>query len=169
MPHPTADPAASADPTPATEPTPAAEPSLAPEPSPTIKPKAKPTTSEPATDKDGRPIAAGRYIVMLSGSAANTAGVIARHGKRDGIKADRRFDASSAPSPPSSMPASARPCCPTRASSPSSPTRSSRSPARPTRPACRGSAPACRPVADIDNVDDNRVDADVAIVDTGVA
>ena len=72
-------------------PTPAAEPSRAAEPSPTTKPKAKPTTSEPATDKDGRPIAAGRYIVILSGTA-DTAGVISRHGKRDGIKADRKFE-----------------------------------------------------------------------------
>ena len=64
-------------------------PTRAPRPRPT--PAAKPAAGEPATDTKGRPIAAGRYIVILD-ATADTAAVITRHGKRDGIKADRSFE-----------------------------------------------------------------------------
>ena len=63
---------------------------------------------------------------------------------------------------------SARPSPRTPTSSRSSPTKSSSSPPRPRRPASRGSGPSTPSTADIDGVD-QRVDADVAIVDTGIA
>ena len=163
----TPDPAPTPDPAASAEPTPAAEPSLAPDPSPTTKPKAKPTSSEPAIDKDGRPIAAGRYIVILSGTA-DTAGVISRHGKRDGVKADRKFERVRAfsakldvvqrkallsdPSVVAVVPDEV-----IEVTAQLNPTGVSRVGTR------------LSPAADIDTVDDNRVDADVAIVDTGVA
>jgi subtilisin family serine protease len=167
-PSPSADPAApTPDPAPSPDPTPTAEASPAPDPSPTTKPKAQPTTSEPATDLQGRPIAAGRYIVILSG-AADTAGVISRHGKRDGIKADRKFERVRAfaakldagqrkalladPSVVAVVPDEV-----IEVTGQMNPTGVSRVGAR------------LSPAADIDTLDDNRVDADVAIVDTGVA
>jgi subtilisin family serine protease len=168
-PAPSADPAPIPAPAASTDPAPAAEPSSAPEPSPTPKPKAqaKPTSGDPTTDKDGRPIAAGRYIVILSGTA-DTAGVISRHGKQDGITADRKFDRLRAFS--AKLDAGQRKAL---VADPSvvavvpdevievtgqvNPTGVSRVGAR------------LSPAADIDTLDDSRVDADVAIVDTGVA
>jgi subtilisin family serine protease len=168
-PAPTGNPSPAVDPVPAesADPTPATEPTAAPEPTPSPDPKAKPSSGEPVTDKDGRPIAAGRYIVILSGTA-DTASVISRHGKGEGIKADRKFDRVRAfaakldaaqrtallsdPSVAAVVPDEV-----IQVTGQVNPTGVSRVGAR------------LSPVADIDTIDDNRVDADVAIVDTGVA
>ena len=85
------DPPASPDPTPAPDPTPSPDPTAASAPPPAPSPTSAQDPGEPATDAKGRPIATGRYIVVLS-PTADTAGVITRHRQRDGIKADRRFD-----------------------------------------------------------------------------
>lgn len=77
-PDPTADP--SVDPT-----APAATPV-----DPTAKPTPAATDPAPATDLAGRPDATGRYIVMLKSGADPTA-VIAKHAARDRIKAERSF------------------------------------------------------------------------------
>ena len=96
-PTPSADPAASSDPTPSADPstdtTPSEQPAPATDPTPTAAPPTRQpqTAADPGTDLQGRPIATGRYIVLLSPSA-ETAGVITRHEKREGIKAERRFE-----------------------------------------------------------------------------
>ena len=144
---------ASADPapTPAADPTPAAE----------------PTAAEATTDLQGRPIAAGRYIVVLS-AGADTTGVITRHRQRDGIKADRKFERAihaftakldggqrrallSDPNVVAVVPDEV-----IGITAQINPTGVSRVGAR------------LSPVAKIDGIDE-RVDADVAIVDTGIA
>ena len=118
------------------------------------------------TDKDGRPIAAGRYIVLLD-APADTAGAIARHGKREGIKADRKFERVGAfaakldagqrralladPNVVAVVPDEV-----IEVTAQTNPTGVSRVGAR------------LSSTADIDTLDDQRVDADVAIVDTGV-
>jgi subtilisin family serine protease len=94
-PGPTAEPAAG--PIPSPEPTPAGtadpgskpltEPSTAPVAKPTPEPIAPPVSS-PAPD--GRPDATGRYIVMLR-NGSDTAAVVAKVRKRDGVQADRSY------------------------------------------------------------------------------
>ncbi len=85
------DPTPDPDATAATTTDPVPSPSAAPATTEPAASDSTPTSGEPATDANGRPIAAGRYIVVLS-PTADTAGVITRHRQRDGIKADRRFD-----------------------------------------------------------------------------
>lgn len=92
------DPTASADATPIVDPTPTADPS----PDPVTVP---PATTEPADaatptrrsksvpdtlDARGRPIATGRYIVVLA-ETADTTKVVARHRQGEGTKAERSF------------------------------------------------------------------------------
>jgi subtilisin len=100
-------PAPSAEPTP--EPTPDATPdAIAPEPSaeqdPSVEPPEPAEEVEPAApttpaddrvppakdDTHGRPDVAGRYIVVLDGGA-DTASVVERVGRQKGVKADRTF------------------------------------------------------------------------------
>jgi subtilisin family serine protease len=87
------EPVASAVPDPAPVEPPPAEPTPepAPEATPAPEPTAKPAAGEPTTDAAGRPNADGRYIVLLS-PTADTTGVVTRHAKREGIKADRKFE-----------------------------------------------------------------------------
>jgi subtilisin family serine protease len=77
----------SADPTvePATEP--ATEPDVSPEPSVEATPSAPEPTAAPT---DAAPDTSGRYIVMLK-NGTDTASVVAKVRKRDGVKADRSF------------------------------------------------------------------------------
>ena len=159
-PEPPADPPA--DPAPTVEPARTTDPTATPDqrPTPTVDPAAVPT------DAAGRPIPDGRYIVMLR-STANTTDVLARHGQSDGVRAERRFDRvlraftakldktqrhallddpevlAIVPDEVIGLAAQTDPTGVSRV-------RTHRS-----------------TVADIDNVDE-RVDADVAIVDTGV-
>ena len=82
---PAADPSTSADATPtATDPTPTPDPST--EPSDTPAPSA--TLAAPAAE--GAPDATGRFIVMLK-NGTDTAAVVAKVHKRDGVTADRSF------------------------------------------------------------------------------
>ena len=74
-----------------TEPMPPVDPNADATPAPEPKPEVKPPAGEPTTDVEGRPSAAGRYIVLLS-PTADTAGVVTKHAKREGIKADRKFE-----------------------------------------------------------------------------
>ncbi|MGH2477050.1 MAG: S8 family serine peptidase, partial [Candidatus Limnocylindrales bacterium] len=126
-----------------------------------------PAPTEPATDAQGRPIAAGRYIVVL-GPTADTAAVTTKHRQRDGIRADRTFtrairgftarlDAAQRRA------LAADPSIVAIVSDEVIELAGQVNPTGISRVGARQSA-----VADIDNVDE-RVDADVAIVDTGVA
>lgn len=175
-PAPTADPAPSASdvPTPAPEatapvdpaPSVPADPTPAADPTQASKPRAaKPATTEPGTDVAGRPIATGRYIVILK-PTTDTAALVTRHTQRDGIKADRRFDrvhafaANLDPKQRKALEAdpnvaSIVPDEVIQATGQVYPTGISRVGAR------------LSPAAKIDGIDE-RVDADVAIVDTGV-
>jgi subtilisin family serine protease len=84
-PTPAAEPTPSAEPTPVTDPTPAVD---ATEPAtPTAKAK---RTPDVALDAKGRPIATGRYIVVLV-ETADTSRVLTRHRQREGIAAERSF------------------------------------------------------------------------------
>ena len=141
------------------------------DPSPEATPEATtapaPAAGEPATDAKGRPIATGRYIVLLD-PTADTASVITRHGKREGVKADRRFDRAV-------RAFSAKLDAGQRKALRSDPSvvavvpdevigiTAQTTPTGVSRVGARLSA-----TANIDNVDE-RVTADVAIVDTGVA
>jgi subtilisin len=175
-PDPTAEPTPDADPTTepiATfEPTPTADPAVpAPtataEPARKAKPAAAPAAGEPATDSKGRPIAAGRYIVILS-PTADTDAVITNHRQRDGIKADRRFERAV-------RAFSAKLDAKQRRALQADPNvvavvpdevigiTAQTTPTGVSRVGARRSA-----TANIDNVDE-RVNSDVAIVDTGVA
>ena len=157
-------PSASADPVPSAsaEPAPTAE--LAPTADPT---PAAAAAAEPTTDAAGRPSVAGRYIVILS-ETADTAGVIARHGKSDGVKADRKFDRVRAFAAKLDTKqrrallsdANVVAVVPDEVISITAQT----NPTGVLRVGARLSTEA-----DIDTLDDRRVDADVAIVDTGVA
>ena len=90
-------------------------------------------------------------------------------GKHDGVKADRTFSARrSVASPPSSTSSRSATSWPTRTSLAVVPDEVIQLTPRRSRPACRASAAGSATVADIDGVD-KRVDADVAIVDTGIA
>lgn len=88
-PEPTAEPTPGASPEPTAEPTaaPAVEPTPAPR-TPRPSPKAKPAA--PSVDSAGRPIAAGRYIVMLASDADPTK-VLSKHRAREGTVAERSF------------------------------------------------------------------------------
>ncbi len=180
---PSTEPSATADPPPTTEPTetsgpsataelspsadPAHEPPPAPEATPNATPAAAPAADEPATDAKGRPIAAGRYIVILS-STADTAAVITWHRQREGINADRRFERAV-------RAFSAKLDAKQRRALQSDPSvvavvpdeviglAAQTTPNGVERVGTRDSA-----TANINNVDE-RVEADVAIVDTGVA
>ena len=139
----------------------------APEATPEATTARAPAAGEPATDAKGRPIATGRYIVLLD-PTADTASVITRHGKREGVKADRRFDRAV-------RAFSAKLDAGQRKALRSDPSvvavvpdevigiTAQTTPTGVSRVGARLSA-----TANIDNVDE-RVPADVAIVDTGVA
>ena len=88
-PEPTPDPTTVATAEPPVDPTPAAavEPTAAPR-TPRPSPKARPAA--PSVDSAGRPIAAGRYIVMLDGNADPTK-VLSKHRAREGTVAERSF------------------------------------------------------------------------------
>ena len=88
-PEPTADPTpiATSEPTAEPTPAPAADPTPAPR-TPRPSPKARPAA--PTVDSAGRPIAAGRYIVMLAGGA-DPAKVLSKHRTREGTVAERSF------------------------------------------------------------------------------
>ena len=162
-----------ATPDPTVEPSPA-PPSSKPRTSPVAEPDEVVTPSTPGSAEappaparsDGRPDATGRYIVVLK-SGADTAAVISRHREREGTRADRRYKAAfrgfaahldarqrralladanvSAIVPDEVIELAAQ----------SYPTGISRVYARSSS------------AADIDGIDE-RVDADIAIVDTGV-
>jgi subtilisin family serine protease len=101
-------PSAPIDPSPTTGPSPAPDPTVAPtpDPSPAVEPasppaalpaaprasraKAAPKTTPVAVDTQGRPIATGHYLVMLKGNADPTT-VASAHRKRDGMIADGAF------------------------------------------------------------------------------
>ena len=88
--EPTAEPSTDAGTDPTTEPSteapaPSAEPTDDPSPTPTA------TDDAPATDADGRPIAAGRYIVLLRDDA-DVQAVVGRQRARNGVEAIRSFD-----------------------------------------------------------------------------
>ncbi len=90
--EPTADPSAEPTPDPSAEPSadPTADPSLEPSPEPSVTAKPRPSPSRPDVDAAGRPDPSGRYIVMLTaGSDPNV--VLARHAARDKVAADRTF------------------------------------------------------------------------------
>ena len=167
---PSAEPAADrravpSDPEPADEPTPSRTtptPPGAPEADPRPPP---PPANRPPTRRAAR---SPRPLHRHPGAPADTGAVIASHRKRDGIKADRKFDRAVRAFSAKLDAGQRRPLSRPAASSRSFPTRSSASPPRRTRPASRGSVPDARRPRPINNVDE-RVDADVAIVDTGVA
>ena len=177
-----ADPERSADPVSTPDPVPdvTGEPAQTNEPAPTEAPTEEPApteapTSDPTpaadpaavpTDAAGRPIPDGRYIVMLK-STANTTDLLARHRATDGIRADRRFDrvirAFTAKLDRSQRQAllddpQVLAVVPDEVIGLAAQT-------NPTGVSRVGTLHST--VADIDNVDE-RVDADVAIVDTGV-
>ncbi len=167
-PDPTAVPDPSAEPVPAADPTPPAEPDPTGEPAPSAEPSAAPdATPAPDPAVNGGLDVTGEYIVVLR-SGADTAAVVDKHERQDGIDAGRTFTrvvrAFTADLDTTQRRALlARP----ERRSRSFPTRSSTSRRRPSRPASHASARGSRTVADI-NGSDQRVDADVAIVDTGI-
>jgi subtilisin family serine protease len=171
--EPTAEPTAEPTPDPTLEPTPEPDPTVeSATPTPpvrTAKPPAQPAPAaddEPELDAQGRPIATGRYIVMLD-TTADTTKVMTRHRQREGMQAERSFKhafrgftakldkqqrralladpnvAAVVPDEVISITAQTMPTGVSRVGAPSS------------------------SVANINGVDD-RVDADVAIVDTGI-
>ena len=90
VPQPVATPSVTATEEPAVDPAPAAAsepPGSAPR---TPRPKATTKPAPPSVDSQGRPIAAGRYIVMLAANA-DTTKVLDRHRSREGTVADRAF------------------------------------------------------------------------------
>jgi subtilisin family serine protease len=93
-PSPEVDPGPTPLPTPAAEPTPLADSTPTPEPvaTPVAAPPTTGATRGPVAKRDGRPDPAGRYIVMLAGNA-DTAAVISRHRQREGTRPDRRYKA----------------------------------------------------------------------------
>jgi subtilisin len=73
--------------------TPAPDPTAAPDLAPTVEPSASPAAgpaADPAADAHGRPDTTGRYIVILR-KDANTAAVVAKVRKHHGVRADRSF------------------------------------------------------------------------------
>jgi subtilisin family serine protease len=91
-PEPTVEPDPSVEPDPTVEPTPAPEPEPDPEPSPDgpVEPPAIEPEAPRTDDTHGRPDVAGRYIVVLDGSA-DTNRMVERLGRQKGVKADRTF------------------------------------------------------------------------------
>ena len=99
-PDPSATPDPSLEPNPTAEPTPTDEPSAEPtpateqEPEPSAEEPVEPPSLEPEApptdDTHGRPDVAGRYIVVLDGSV-DTNRVVERMGRQKGVKADRTF------------------------------------------------------------------------------
>lgn len=95
-PEPSAEPTASPDPTPNGDPAPTAEPDPASEPPSTTEPSQAATPAPrskalpDAVDAKGRPIATGRYIVVLA-ETADTTKVLTRHRQGEGTKAERSF------------------------------------------------------------------------------
>ena len=195
----TAEPSAPAEPTPSSEPiappepTPAAEPTPAPEPTP----GRSATRHRPPTRHRLRS-RAGRRPVRI-GSAEGHGQERTRDPRRREGPADRDRSIhrrprgisghDQGPHPTSATgrhqggpllqariprlhgrwtPLNAEPSSPTRASRPSCPTRSSRSPPRRPRPVSSRVGTLQSSLANVNGVDD-RVDADVAIVDTGIA
>jgi subtilisin len=162
-------PAADPIPTPTTDSTPSMSPS-SPVDQPASEPVASPTAdqSRVTTAKhDARPSAASRYIVLLA-SGANTSAVITRHRQREGTRPDRRYKAAfrgfaahldakqragllADPNVAAIVPDEV-----IEVAAQTNPTGILRVNARKSS------------VARIDGIDD-RVDADIAIVDTGVA
>jgi subtilisin family serine protease len=92
QPEATVEPTAAPDPTPTSEPTPdpATEPPAPAEPSDVATPAPKSTPAPDAVDAKGRPIAKGRYIVVLA-EGADTTKVATRHRQGEGTKAERSF------------------------------------------------------------------------------
>jgi subtilisin family serine protease len=79
--------------TPVREPSPAATASPADDSAPaSATPAAARQPRVPTTQREGRPSAAGRYIVVLA-RGANTTAVITRHTQREGTRPDRRYKA----------------------------------------------------------------------------
>ncbi len=104
-PEPTVEPTPAPEPPPTGDPAPTVEPDPATAPPATTEPAAtEPATTEPAVatptprskrlpdavDARGRPIATGRYIVVLT-ETADTTKVVTRHRQGEGTKADRSF------------------------------------------------------------------------------
>ena len=94
-PAPTVEPVATPEPTvvPVTEPSvePATDPSAEPTPDASTEPEPKASTAPVVVPgPEGAPDATGRYIVMLK-SGTDTAAVVSKARKRDGVKADRSF------------------------------------------------------------------------------
>ena len=169
-PEPTLEPTAEPSSEPSTEPS--TEPTLEPstDPAAMASPSAEPPALSgpaPATDAEGRPDPTGRYIVMLA-AGADPRAVLDRHAARDKIKADRSFakalrgftakltsaqrrallaDPSVVAVVPDEVVQLAAQRIPTGVS----------------RVGGRSNT-----IADIDGID-TRVDADVAIIDTGIA
>ena len=163
-PEPTAAPTPEASPTPGATPTPDATPA-APGSSPAPGRPPAPDT-EPVTDAAGRPITTGRYIVMLE-HTADTASVTTRHRQRDGIRADRTFQRAIRGFTAKLDTAQRRALLadPNVVAVVPDEVISVAGQVNPTGVSRVGARKST--VASINNVDD-RVDADVAIVDTGV-
>ena len=89
-PTPTVVPATTVEPTPTPDPTPITDPSLTDDPSaaPPVTDTTAPAPAAQATT--GRPDANGRYIVMLK-NGSDTAAVVERAHKHEGVKADRSY------------------------------------------------------------------------------
>jgi len=180
-PDPTA--ATQPDPTPAPDPTSSPEPAASPDATTSPDPATPPAgpdastsnpVSPPAADPDapatpaGAPDARDRWIVMLK-SGANTSGVIEEAGKRDGVKADHQFGRTV-------RGFSAHLDAQQRTDLLADPNVAAVVPdgviqltgqTMPTGVARVGGWHS--PVSSINGVDDKRVDADVAIVDTGIS
>ncbi|HSL77173.1 MAG TPA: S8 family serine peptidase, partial [Candidatus Limnocylindrales bacterium] len=92
-PEPTLEPSAEPTPVSVTQPTadPTPAPAAAPTPGPrSPRPSPKAKAAAPSVDSAGRPIATGRYIVMLAGDT-DPAKVLSKHRTREGTVAERSF------------------------------------------------------------------------------
>ena len=160
--------APTAEPTPTAEPEPASEPPATSEPSELATPTPRSKGLPDALDARGRPNPAGRYIVVLAEGADPTK-VATRHRQREGTKAERTFKHAFRGFTARLDAASARRCSPTRTSWPWS--RRGHRAHRPDHPdRCIARRRARDPRSpQINGVENQRVDADVAIVDTGIA
>ncbi len=83
-PTPSPDPAANPDPAATPDPAPSADPAATPDPAPSAEPSPSPTTAPVIPD------AAGHYIVMLR-NGTDTAAAVTRARTRNGVKADRSY------------------------------------------------------------------------------
>lgn len=87
-PTPTVEPVATPEPSPTDAPDPTGEPTTTPSADPSTEPS---TTASPvAAGPEGAPDTTGRFIVMLK-NGTDTSALVAKVGKRDGVKADRSF------------------------------------------------------------------------------